>query len=141
MVLSMGSGTSLMTSRMLMKDSSSGRTRKRPSTIRELKALFLRRRSYFLSLIDISTNLAQQVCTLKTEWTQSTGGDYDKTIRLFLGRTVKPWAQFSMHRPVLLMVCDSNDIQLIIMARSHIIITIFVALVLSKADWWQTTGF
>jgi len=38
------------------------------------------------------------------------------------------------------MVCDSNDIQLIIMARSHII-TIFVALVLSKADWWQTTGF
>ena len=63
MVLSMGSGTSLMTSRMLMKDSSSGRTRKRPSTIRELKALFLRRRSYFLSLIDISTNLAQQVRT------------------------------------------------------------------------------
>jgi len=38
------------------------------------------------------------------------------------------------------MVCDSNDIQLIIMARSHII-TIFAALVLSKADWWQTTGF
>ena len=55
--------------------------------------------------------------------------------------SLRPWAQlFAMYRPILPTVCDSNDIQLIIMARTDLI-TIFAALVLSKADWWQTTGF
>jgi len=54
----------------------------------------------------------------------------------FFGADSKALGSICQEPTYPLVVCDSNDIQLIIMARTHLI-TIFAALVLSKADWWK----